>query len=193
MSDRVVIDGDMSLTSTIDGEGNAFIRIGQNPVIVPLNALENGTYDLLDGVDGYAPVTVAIPEYEGAYTVVPTTEVQTLPTAGKVMEQDVVINKTNIDIRLYSSKKVEADARYDTFDNFRQALFPDLPTGNDIVLIDFVNNTSNNRAGLYWVQFRPPTKDDVISAGKRVGGQFGGGYGCDVYAGAIINVYVGNY
>ena len=91
MSDRVVIDGDMTLTSTIDGEGNAVIRLGQNPVIEPLNVTENGTYSVPDGVDGFNPVTVALPEYEGAYTVEPSTEEQTLTTAGKVMTQDVTV------------------------------------------------------------------------------------------------------
>ena len=123
MSDRVVIDGDMGLTSTIDGEGSAVIRLEQNPVIEPLEVAENGTYSVPDGVDGYSPVmvnvplpviesltarengtytaregvdgyspvTVALPEYEGAYTVEPSTEEQTLATAGKVMTRDVTI------------------------------------------------------------------------------------------------------
>lgn len=58
MSDKVVIDGDMTLTSTIDGEGNAVIRLGQNPVIEPLDVTENGTYEVPEGVDGYSPVIV---------------------------------------------------------------------------------------------------------------------------------------
>ena len=58
MSDRVVIDGDMSLTSTIDGEGGAYIRLGQNPVIEPLEVSENGTYSVPEGVDGFNPVIV---------------------------------------------------------------------------------------------------------------------------------------
>ena len=58
MSDRVVIDGDMSLTSTIGGEGGAYIRLGQNPAIEPLNVTENGTYSVPEGVDGFNPVIV---------------------------------------------------------------------------------------------------------------------------------------
>lgn len=193
MSDRVVIDGDMTLTSTIDGEGGAYIRLGQNPVIQPLDVTENGTYEVPDGVDGYSPVTVAIPEYEGAYTVEPSTEEQTLATAGKVMTEDVVINKAESGIRLHSSKKVESDESYNTFDDFQRAMLPDLPTDRDFVMIDFENNTSNNRAGIFWTRVRAPQKDDALSGGKRVGGQFGGGYGCNVYAGATINVYVGDY
>ena len=61
MSDRVVIDGDMTLTSTIDGEGGAYVRFGQNPVIEPLNVTENGTYEVPEGVEGYSPVTVDVP------------------------------------------------------------------------------------------------------------------------------------
>lgn len=95
MSDRVVIDGDVSLTSTIDGEGNAFIRLGQNPVIEPLEVAENGTHEVPEGVDGFNPVTVALHEYEGAYTVEPSTEEQTLATAGKVMTHDVTVKAPN--------------------------------------------------------------------------------------------------
>lgn len=36
------------------------------PVVEPLTAAKNGTYDPPEGVDGYKPVTVAIPEYDGA-------------------------------------------------------------------------------------------------------------------------------
>ena len=162
-------------------------------MIEPLSVTENGVYAVPEGVNGFNPVTVALPEYEGAYTVEPSTEEQTLATAGKVMAQDVVINKAESGIRLYSSKKVEADASYGTFDDFQRAMLPDLPTDGDFVMIDFENNTSNNRAGIFWTQVRAPQKSKVISAGRRVGDQFGGIYGCDVYAGATINVYVGDY
>jgi hypothetical protein len=91
VSDRVVIDGDVSLTSTIDGEGNAFIRLGQNPIIEPLEVTENGVYEVPEGVEGFNPVTVALPEYEGDYTVEPSTEEQILATAGKVMTGDVTV------------------------------------------------------------------------------------------------------
>lgn len=96
MSDRVVIDGDMTLTSTIDGEGGAYIRFGQNPVIQPLDVTENGTYEVPEGVEGFNPVTVVIPEYEGAYNVEPSTEEQTLETAGKVMTEDMVVHPTEL-------------------------------------------------------------------------------------------------
>lgn len=158
MSDRVVIDGDMSLTSTIDGEGGAYIRLEQNPVIEPLNVTDNGTYEAPDGVDGYSPVTVAIPA-----------------------------------IRLYSSKKVEAYAYYGTFKIFKQAVFPDLPMDKDIIVIEFENNTSNTRAGEFWVQIKLPKSNRVTSYGRRVGAGFGDANGCNVYAGATINVYVGDY
>lgn len=195
MSDRVVIDGDTIITSTIDGEGNAFIRLGQNPVIEPLNVTENGVYTVPEGVDGFNPVTVAIPEYEGAYTVESSTEEQTLATAGKVMTGDVTVGKaeSGSSIRLYSSKEVEAYASYGTFDAFKQAMVPDLPMDKDIVMIEFENNTSNSRAGIFWAQVKSPKAKKVVWNGLRVGSQFGGSYGCDVYAGATINVYVGDY
>lgn len=106
MSDKVVIDGDviltnmidgdMTLTKTIDGEGGAYIRLRQNFVIEPLSVTANGTYEASEGVDGYSLVTVAIPEYEGAYTVEPSMEEQTLATAGKVMAQDVTVAPTDL-------------------------------------------------------------------------------------------------
>lgn len=160
MSDRVVIDGDMSLTSTIDGEGGAYIRLGQNPVIEPLNVTENGTYEVPEGVDGFNPVRVDI-------------------------------SKTGL--TLYSSIQIEKYKGYGTFDDFKNAVVPDLPIDAGLILIDFVNNTSNSRAGVYWVQAKSFQKDGVVSGGKRVGGQFGGSYGCDVYAGATVNVYVLDY
>ena len=193
MSDRVVMDGDMTLTSTIDGEGGAFIRLGQNPVIEPLNVTKNDTYSVSEGVDGFNPVTVAIPKYDGVYTVEPSTETQTLATAGKVMTQDVVINKAPSSIVLYSSKEVEANASYDTFDDFQQAMLPDLPTDRDFVMILFKNNTANNRAGVIWAQVKISNTDRVETAGRRIGGSLGGTFGCNVYAGATINVYVGDY
>jgi hypothetical protein len=61
-------------------------------------------------------------------------------------------------------------------------------------VIDFENNTSNNRAGIFWAQVRARhKKSEVDFTGRRVGGQFGGSYGCNVYAGATINVYVSDY
>jgi hypothetical protein len=38
-----------------------------------------------------------------------------------------------------------------------------------------------------------PKTGEVKSAGARVGAGFGGEYGCDVHAGATINIYVGEH
>lgn len=192
--DNVEIDGVVGLGNIIKGETiGSVIRLRQNYVIEPLDVTKNGMYEVPEGTNGFNPVTVGIPEYDGTYTVEPSAEEQILATAGKVMTEDVVISKITSGIRLYASKKVETYAYYDTFDKFKQAMFPDLPTDKDFVMIDFVNNTSNNRAGVYWIQARSLKKDGVVQGGKRVGGQFGGSYGCNVYAGATINVYVGDY
>lgn len=80
-------------TYTPQGDGFSEVTVDVPPDTVPLNVTANGEYTR-DG--GYNPVTVEIPEYEGNYTVTPTTEVQTLPTAGKVMEQDVTIGATEL-------------------------------------------------------------------------------------------------
>lgn len=192
--DAVAIDGVIRLNNVIEGETiGSVIRLGQNTVIQPLDVAENGTYEVPEGVEGFNPVRVDIPEYEGAYTVEPSTEEQTLETAGKVMMQDVVINKAPSSIVLYSSKEVETYASYDTFDDFQQAMLPDLPMDRDFVVILFKNNTANNRAGVIWAQVKISNTDRVETAGRRVGGSLGETYGCNVYAGATVNVYVGDY
>ena len=90
--DSVAIDGVIRLDNAIEGETiGSVIRLGQNPVIQPLDVTENGTYEVPEGAEGFNPVTVALPEYEGAYTVEPSTEEQTLATAGKVMTGDVTL------------------------------------------------------------------------------------------------------
>lgn len=92
--DAVAIDGVIRLDNAIEGETiGSVIRLGQNPVIQPLDVTENGTYEVPEGVEGFNPVRVVIPEYEGAYNVEPSTEEQTLATAGKVMTEDVVVDK----------------------------------------------------------------------------------------------------
>lgn len=64
--DSVAIDGVIRLDNAIDGETlGSVIRLGQNPVIQPLDVTENGTYEVPEGVEGFNPVRVAIPEYEG--------------------------------------------------------------------------------------------------------------------------------
>jgi len=36
-----------------------------DPTVVPLTATDNGTHTPPDGVNGYSPVIVAVPEYDG--------------------------------------------------------------------------------------------------------------------------------
>lgn len=69
-------------------DGFSDVAVNVPPDTVPLTAAANEEYTR-EG--GYNPVTVAIPEYEGTYTVTPASEVQTLQTAGKVMEHDVTV------------------------------------------------------------------------------------------------------
>lgn len=47
-----------------DGELMPFTHGTGNPVLQPLSVTENGTYTAPDGVDGYNPVTVAVPAPE---------------------------------------------------------------------------------------------------------------------------------
>lgn len=96
-------------------------------------------------------------------------------------------------IYLYESKYITTDASYDAFDNFKNAVVPDLPLDKTFVLIEFVNNTTTTRSGIYWMQCITPETGIVRSVGARVGGSFGDNYGCNVHAGATINIYVGDF
>lgn len=102
-------------TYTPQGDGFSEVTVDVPPDTVPLNVTANGEYTR-DG--GYNPVTVEIPEYEGNYTVTPTTEVQTLQTAGKVMTQNVTVEAvepyglwTDI-IGLYAGRNSAAQAPF---------------------------------------------------------------------------------
>lgn len=96
-------------------------------------------------------------------------------------------------IYLYASKHINTDASYSEFTQFKNAVVPDLPLDKTFVLIEFVNNTTTTRSGIYWMQTIMPETGKVTSAGARVGGSLGGTYGCDVHAGATINIYVGEH
>lgn len=96
-------------------------------------------------------------------------------------------------IYLYASKHIIADASYSEFTQFKNAVVPDLPLDKTFVLIEFVNNTTTSRSGIYWMQTIMPETGEVKSVGARVGGILGGTYGCDVHAGATINIYVGEH
>lgn len=96
-------------------------------------------------------------------------------------------------IYLYASKHITANASYSEFNNFKNAVVPDLPLDKTFVLIEFVNNTTTSRSGIFWMQTIMPETGKVTSAGTRIGGSLGGTYGCDVHAGATINVYVGEH
>jgi hypothetical protein len=108
--DSVAIDGVIRLDNAIEAETiGSVIRLGQNPIIELLEVTENGTYEVPDGVRGFNPVRVALPEYEGDYTVEPSTEEQTLATAGKVMMRDVTVGK----IEPVSWKTIKLDEPYE--------------------------------------------------------------------------------
>jgi hypothetical protein len=93
--DNVAIDGVTELGNVIEGETiGSVIRLRQK--IEPLDVTENGVYEVPESVDGFNPVTVSIPEYDGAYTVEPSMEEQILATAGKVMTEDVTIAQTDL-------------------------------------------------------------------------------------------------
>lgn len=96
-------------------------------------------------------------------------------------------------IYLYASKHITKDASYGTFDDFKKAVVPDLPLDKTCVIIEFVNNTTKSRSGICWTQTITPETGKVSRGGVRVGATFGDAYGCDVHAGATINIYVGEH
>ncbi len=91
------------------------------------------------------------------------------------------------------SRSITEYASYSTFNDFKNALFPDATFDSSITLIQFVNNTSNSRAGIIWMQGIDKPSNTKISYGRRVGGSFGETYGCDVYQGATVNLYTSEF
>lgn len=91
------------------------------------------------------------------------------------------------------SRSITEYASYDTFRDFKDALFPDATLDSTITLIQFVNNTSNRRAGIIWMQCIDKPSNTKISSGRRVGGTFEETYGCDVYQGATVNLYASEF
>lgn len=91
------------------------------------------------------------------------------------------------------SRSITEYASYDTFADFKDALFPDVTFDSTITLVQFVNNTSNNRAGIIWMQCIDKPSNTNISSGRRVGSSFGQTYGCDVYQGATVNLYTSEF
>lgn len=73
----------------------------RKPVIKPITITENGEYYVGENADGFNPVKVDViggdvEEYKGAYEVTPKLEAQTLPTASKVMRNDVEVKEIPI-------------------------------------------------------------------------------------------------
>ena len=84
---------------------------------------------------------------------------------------------------------VENYASYDTFYEFMR-VYP-LPIKQYTFIryrYDFIDNTSNNRAGIYVNGFRTEKEGVLQEKGERVGGTCGGEYGCDVYPGSKISI-----
>ena len=226
-----MVDGDTIITSTIDGEGGAYIRLGQNPVIEPLEVAENGTYSVPDGVDGYSPVmvnvplpviesltarengtytaregvdgyspvTVALPEYEGAYTVEPSTEEQTLATAGKVMTRDVTVEA--VEPVLWKTVTLEEDHLNGDIGNpvywfnFLEIPYQDVADGW-IYFVDFSGNqdASQYRVVRGWYDNRnvnttTPPISCVFVRGTATIINYRDNYYLYATAGTVINVY----
>lgn len=60
---------------------------------------------------------------------------------------------------------------------------------NLFVIVNTYNNTSNTRAVLYHVEYISASTR-LINIGKRVGANFLGDYGGDLYPGATLEVYI---
>jgi len=60
---------------------------------------------------------------------------------------------------------------------------------NVTVFVDFIDNTNNSRAAIWHAVMKNAKYDFQFSDGRRVGGQFAGSYGADVYPGAKIYIY----
>ena len=62
MSDKIVLDGEISLKLALDGEIDSVIKVGHEVVTEALAVTENGTYEPDTGIDGFSSVHVAVPE-----------------------------------------------------------------------------------------------------------------------------------
>lgn len=85
----------------IEANFGTLIDKTRKPIIEPLTITENGEYYVSENADGFNPVKVDViggdtEEYKGAYEVTPKLEAQTLPTAFKVMRNDVEIKEIPI-------------------------------------------------------------------------------------------------
>lgn len=72
MNDTIVIGGEISLTSVMDGDGDLFLPC--------------------DGEEGTIIQYDSHSEYTGAYEVTPSSETQVLPTANRIAHQNIVVN-----------------------------------------------------------------------------------------------------
>lgn len=80
---------------------------------------------------------------------------------------------------------------YDTYSDFENTYIANLVSGvpGCLVKIVFEDNTSIGRAGKWHIGTYINGVEQA-SIGERVGGNFYGSYGCDVYAGAKIHIYI---
>ena len=84
---------------------------------------------------------------------------------------------------------IENYASYDTFTNLKLK-YP-LPITQYTFIryrYDFIDNASNNRAGIYVIGVITKEEGVLLEEGERVGGICGGSYGCDVYPGSKITI-----
>ncbi len=72
MEHKIVIGGEVSLISTLDGDGDVQLTC--------------------DGVEGVVIQYDSHSAYEGEYEITPSNEVQTIPIANFIATQDIVIN-----------------------------------------------------------------------------------------------------
>lgn len=190
------LTADANGTYTPTTYGFSEVTVDVPPDTEPLNVTANGEYTR-EG--GYNPVTVEIPEYEGAYTVTPTTEVQTLPTAGKVMSRDVSVGA--VEPVLWKTVTLDVNHQNPDIGNpvywfgFLEIPYQDIVDGW-IYFVEFSENgdTSQYRVAIGWYDNR-----NVNTATPPISCIFVRGTGTMIYyrtnynlyatAGTVINVY----
>ena len=62
MSDRIVVDGEVSIVIPADGECASVINVGHEIITEQLSVAQNGVYEPDTGVDGFSLVRVEVPE-----------------------------------------------------------------------------------------------------------------------------------
>ena len=142
-----------SITITENGEydvtekATAIVEVeGDEPVIIPLEITENGTYTAEEGIDGYSPVTVNV-EGDGGVSVYEVADEDELPDDAADGSIGIVEFENNTDEGMVKQilEGTATEIKDDTVETIRASMFT--PGWTNLVSVDFPNlKTIESRA-----------------------------------------------